>query len=436
MLSINLHLRNPKELKEQSIWAIFYINNTRFRIDTEQSILPRNWSKDKHKALSGHKGCEKLNLLLNEMKDFIATYISDLKLSKKIFSKYELQDCFSAHFKIGKEKQKQAGEIVDFVSFIENYLNSRKDVSNRTQIIRKSTFKRILIAFDLVPKKSLDRWKKMSNKEKASSDILKAERRLEFDQIDYQWIKQYHNWLLNHDYSYKKNNIAKELKIAKHFATAAANAGYIKNLSFKGYKCEWEDADNIHLSWTDIDKLKSLELQFMSTERKVRDLFVFNCYLGLRYSDLNKLDKNRFSLEKDQLYLKIRMQKTDGLLGFPILKSAEAILKLYEYQLPTVSASTFNQLIKVLCREAGITDLETKRETKGGTKIIRTLPRCDMASSHTGRRSFATNFYNDGVPLKQLMTITGHTTEAAIRRYIKKQEESEFTEFLAVGSGR
>ncbi|CAN5465300.1 site-specific integrase [soil metagenome] len=436
MLSINFHLRNPKESKEQSIWAVFYIENKRFRIETNQSILPRNWSKDKHKALSSYKDSDKLNRLLNEMTDYIDGHITNIKLKKKRFSKEELQASFNTHFKIGEEKQKQDGEIVDFVSFIENYLLNRKDISSRTQIIRKSTFRRILIAFDLVPKIVFERWRKMSNKEKAASSILKADKRLDFEQIDYNWMKQYHNWLLNHKYPYKKNNIAKEIKIAKHFATAAANAGFIKNISFKAYKCEWEDADNIHLSWTDIDKLKALELDFTSTEGKVRNRFVFNCYLGLRYSDLNKLNKNQFSVIKEQLCLKIRMQKTDGLLGFPVLKSAENILRNYDYQLPSVSVSQFNKTIKNLCFEAGITELETKRETKGGIKIITTLPRFEMVSSHTGRRSFATNFYNDGVPLKQLMAITGHKTEASIRRYIKKQDETEFIEFLAVGASR
>ena len=206
MLSINFHLRNPKESKEQSIWAVFYIESKRFRIETNQSILPRNWSKDKHKALSSYKDSDKLNRLLNEMTNYIDGHITNIKLKKKRFSKDELQVSFNAHFKIGEEKQKQDGEIVDFVSFIENYLESRKDISTRTQIIRKSTFRRILIAFDLVPKMVFERWKKMSNKEKAASNILKADKRLDFEQIDYNWMKQYHIWLLNHKYSYKKND--------------------------------------------------------------------------------------------------------------------------------------------------------------------------------------------------------------------------------------
>ena len=63
-------------------------------------------------------------------------------------------------------------------------------------------------------------------------------------------------------------------------------------------------------------------------------------------------------------------------------------------------------------------------------------PKYDMISSHTARRSFATNFEADGVPVNELMAITGHTTEKAFRKYVKRRAESEFKGFLAVGANR
>lgn len=40
-------------------------------------------------------------------------------------------------------------------------------------------------------------------------------------------------------------------------------------------------------------------------------------------------------------------------------------------------------------------------------------------SSHTARRSFATNYYLEGFPTIDLMKITGHKTEKAFLTYIK-----------------
>ena len=130
------------------------------------------------------------------------------------------------------------------------------------------------------------------------------------------------------------------------------------------------------------------------------------------------------------------MKKTDDVVKFPILQSAENVMKLYNYQLPEVCEQVFNEEIKKICLKAGMTHLETKRETRGGKKIILTIPKYKMVSSHTARRSFATNFYEDGVPVKQLMAVTGHTTEASFYNYVKSKKETEFVEFLAIGANR
>ena len=43
----------------------------------------------------------------------------------------------------------------------------------------------------------------------------------------------------------------------------------------------------------------------------------------------------------------------------------------------------------------------------------------ELLSSHTGRRSFATNEYLAGTPSITIKAITGHKTEEAFLRYIK-----------------
>jgi hypothetical protein len=447
MVNVNFHLRSLTKKNAQRVWAVFFADNVRVKIDTNQSIKPDDWNKSKQKALTSHKESDRLNRLLREMEDYIDSYISNLKLKKQRFYKDELQNEFNLHFKIGDNKPEMDGEVVDFISFIEKYLESRKDLGDGTMRTRRSALRKIIVAFNLASPKLLKQWGNMSNAEKRVSDILIADKQLDFDQIDYNWMRNYHTWLLNYTFTskkngvktiehLKKNNIAKEIKVAKHFANVAVDAGYIHNLSFRGLKCKWEDADNIHLNWDEINKLKALDLDPNSKLGKVRNLFVFNCYCGLRYSDLYKLDKNRFTRVGGQLFLTLRMKKTDEIITFPILKSAEEILKIYNYNLPDVHIVTFNITIEDVCLKAGITTLETKRETRGGTKLIITLPKYQMVSSHTGRRSFATNFEADEVPLKELMAVTGHATEAAFNRYVKKKAETKFAGFLAAGANR
>ena len=64
-----------------------------------------------------------------------------------------------------------------------------------------------------------------------------------------------------------------------------------------------------------------------------------------------------------------------------------------------------------------------KSITRGGKKITTAYEKWQLVSSHTGRRSFATNLYKSGFPSISIMNITGHKTEAAFLKYIKVTPE-------------
>ena len=61
----------------------------------------------------------------------------------------------------------------------------------------------------------------------------------------------------------------------------------------------------------------------------------------------------------------------------------------------------------------------SKEITKAGKKVTLHLEKWEMISSHTARRSFATNEYLNGTPSITIMAITGHKTEKAFLKYIK-----------------
>jgi integrase len=455
-MNINFHPRNLTQKTPQRIWAIFYAEKNRIAIDTKLFVLPNDWSRKKKCYLSTNSNYEKLNKILKEQKKQIEIYaeelLSHLMKNKKRFYKdefeKELQDKFDYYFKFGENKPEEKGEVYDFISFIDKYISNRMELCEGTHQTLRGARKNIVLAFNLAPAKLVKKWKAMNNFErKLNPDFLEPEKQLDFSEINKSWMMAYNTWLINATYRdknketgvmenmpYSKNYIAKEIKIAKQFANAAADEGYISNLSYRSVKAQWEEADTIALSWQEIAKLKALELDPNTTEGKVRNLFVFNCYCGLRWSDLVRLDSSRFSREGNQLFLSIRMKKTDTSIGFPILPAAEEIMRIYNYRLPNVCVQIFCEKIKKICLKAGITELETKRETRGGKKLIFSIPRYKMVSSHTGRRTFATNFEAMGVALNELMAITGHTTEKAFRKYVKKRVETKFASFLAAGA--
>jgi hypothetical protein len=160
-------------------------------------------------------------------------------------------------------------------------------------------------------------------------------------------------------------------------------------------------------------------------EIKIRDKYVINCFLGFRYSDLNRLEphvfKKRMVKGTEYLVYEGRSQKTGELIEYPIHPIAAALLEKYEYQIPKYSAKEFNEVIKIVAKKAGLTELIRIRETRAGKTTIMDIPKFELICSHTGRRSFCTNFYVEGIAIAIIMSISGHLTEKEFMKYIKKR---------------
>jgi integrase len=91
-----------------------------------------------------------------------------------------------------------------------------------------------------------------------------------------------------------------------------------------------------------------------------------------------------------------------------------------------VSNQKFNDYIKEvaqLCKS--LQSMEFLAYVKGGKNIEESIERWKMISSHTARRSMATNAYERGTPVLSIMAITGHKTEKAFMAYIKTSKRKQ-----------
>ena len=105
--------------------------------------------------------------------------------------------------------------------------------------------------------------------------------------------------------------------------------------------------------------------------------------------------------------------------ALPILE----IWRKYNGVLPqSISNQKFNDYIKEVCKLAKIDSTELKSITKGGLRAQHSFKKYDLITSHTARRSFATNLYLSGFPAISIMAITGHKTERAFMAYIRVTE--------------
>ena len=134
--------------------------------------------------------------------------------------------------------------------------------------------------------------------------------------------------------------------------------------------------------------------------------------------------------------IEIQTQKTGAVVSIPILPPLEALLEKWNYNFPKkMSIQTLNDYIKEICKEAGITEPVTIKRTVGGKKVEEEKQKWELISSHTARRSFATNFYLMGFQASELMPITGHSTEKQFMAYINvttRQNAKNFAKRAAV----
>jgi len=154
---------------------------------------------------------------------------------------------------------------------------------------------------------------------------------------------------------------------------------------------------------------------------RVRDLFIVGLWTGQRISDLRNL--SRQNIHDD--FIEIQAQvKTGNSVIIPIHPMVQQIIDKYDGEFPPViSDQKFNAYVKELCKKVGITSstFGTKRiQTEKGQRIVsNTFPKYELISSHTCRRSFATNHYGK-LPTPTIMGITGHKSESAFLKYIKR----------------
>ena len=101
-----------------------------------------------------------------------------------------------------------------------------------------------------------------------------------------------------------------------------------------------------------------------------------------------------------------------------------AILEKHGWKAPkAISAQKFNDYVKELCREAGFTQTIEINEYRAGRQEKKAFQKWELISSHTARRSFATNAFKAKLPPADIMKFTGHTTIASFMKYLKVTTE-------------
>jgi integrase len=175
------------------------------------------------------------------------------------------------------------------------------------------------------------------------------------------------------------------------------------------------------------DELRQLmALDLRCKLEKTRDLLVIGCWTALRVSDLMKLGDVKVQTDQDGEYIQVASTKIAGTyIEVPLHPHVQAIRDRWQGWPPAISDQRFNDYVKELCKLAGMNEKMhgelAKVITKDGKRTKRNVAgkyaKWELISSHTCRRSFATNFYGV-LPTGDIMHVTGHSSEAQLMEYI------------------
>lgn len=206
-----------------------------------------------------------------------------------------------------------------------------------------------------------------------------------------------------------------QAKVLKHFKASLLHLTKLKEpIGFDLDELTYKEKPGLKISLTE-EKLQAfIDADLTGREDKIRDLFVVQCSLGPRVSDLQRLDQN---IQGNKIVLE--MQKTEKVVEIPITPHARKILEKYNYQLPRISEQKYRLGIKAIYKKLFPNDVIQIRDGSG----YRTVPVHEEISSHDAVRTFVTLSAERGVSVNSIAKITGKTVKILIENYLVESQK-------------
>ena len=246
---------------------------------------------------------------------------------------------------------------------------------------------------------------------------------LTFDFFDEKGLNDYVTYL--RDVREMRNStIGKQLSFLKWFLRWAFKKGVHQNNAYDSYKPKLKSTQKkiIFLTWEELNKLREFEIPAAKQALdRVRDVFLFQCFTGLRYSDVFNL--RRSDIKGD--HIEVTTVKTSDSLIIELNNHSTAILDKYkdvafedDKVLPVITNQKMNDYLKELAELAGIDEPVRQTYYRGNERIDEVTPKYALLGTHAGRRTFICNALALGIPPQVVMKWTGHSDYKAMKPYI------------------
>ena len=388
-------LKVPNSTKETLVYLLYRFDGNKLKYSTRQKIHPDFWNSVKQRAKETRQfpGFAEFNGILMNLESLVNNRYRNLINDKITPTPENLRTPLDEFLSKGKKS-----EVKDLVSFAEDYVtNSNRKPGTKRQLRQAIRNLREFKAY--------------------------SKRSMHFDSVDLDFYDDFVKYLMV-EKQYGKNTIGTLIKNLKVFMNEAVERNLTNNIQYRNrrFKTMEEPSESIYLSLTEIDKIYNMNLRTQPRLERVRDLFIIACYTGLRFSDLKQLKNENLIEQRTKISLKT--EKTGELVVIPLNQKVKEILQKYDGVPPQVLTNQkMNEYLKEIGDWAGIKETVMLNCTKGGVRMHETYKKYELITTHTARRSFATNAYLSDIPTISIMKITGHRTEKSFMKYIKISQE-------------
>lgn len=400
--SMKFYLKDANLTNSYIFMDINYAH-ARIRLSTGYQIKSISWDDTNQKVKRNENNYIVINNYLTSIKSKIDDFIANKKLHRIKLSKHELKS--AVLYILNPESVSINNKFDDFFETFKKWILKRESSGIYSE-------KRIEKYLDIF--RNLKKFADFSNIE------------IKFSKIDKTFIENFVSFLIN-ERNHVNNTINNELKVLKTFLNDIKDEiGDGLSNQYKSFKPFKEaEAPTVALNEDEFLSLQNLDLQSHAL-RIARDLFVLQVYTLLRRSDLMQIKPEHINLSKRTLTL--NQLKTHDKITIPIPENCMQILSKWNYIIPNLHYTKYNEYIQEICKLADIKDDIQIVRYSGSMRLEETKPKYELITSHTARRTGITLLIKKGVPLNMIMKISGHKNVETLMKYerLTKEEAVEY----------
>ena len=446
--------------KDEVITMRIYYNTLRMELSTGLRVDPVRWddntqsaigpSRDGTSAVKINQGLANLNKIANE----VATIFEERQLiptadefKKRFLMIRNNENCLDSATPSRRRRnsRKTPSEDADIIcsksgqNSVKTIINKKSDSGDTAGINNSLGFWEISHEFERQCGRQNNWTESTYEKFHAMRNHLKGlrerKRKLglktfdyDFDFFDEEGILSYIEYLRDVK-NMKNTTIEKSLEFLRWFLRWSLHKGFHQNNCFETFRPKFKKTQKkvVFLTKAELEKLEKYKIPETKLYLyRVRDVFLFCCFTGLRHSDVYNL--KRCDVKKD--YIEVTTIKTYDSLRIELNDHSKAILEKYaqfsfpnDKALPVITNQKMNEYLHELCKLAGLNEPVRQTYYKGNERIDVVKPKHELIGTHTGRRTFICNALGMGISPQIVMKWTGHSDYKAMKPYIDVADE-------------